>query len=250
MPVVLSRRERDTMTRFSAVVVAPDGVDYREHVEGILPRFIEEWHIGGWYTGLLDPSYDPTSEPDYWQRCSACNGRGFVTLGGSRTACNACTIRTYGPDESRRVLIFRRRGGGTWRQFWSGTAWVSVTEARLYEEVEMMQLQRNQGTPRDGGWHWARPRPGFVRNETLREGGPQDTRLVGEVLVDRADIKTVPMVIVPPDGRWHEASQHNPFDFFGQRRRRLPWASKFWAIMTNHPSHRAVLVDCSTPSGE
>jgi hypothetical protein len=82
------------------VVVPDDGRDPKEHVDRILEPHNEEldggggwwdWYqVGGRWTGLLVPGYDPEKDPRNIKTCRLCNGTGKRTDVQVPDGCNLC----------------------------------------------------------------------------------------------------------------------------------------------------------------
>lgn len=227
------------------------------------------WSVGGRFTGILTPTYEPTEDPANMETCILCGGTGkrmdSIALKLRETqpnyGCNGC-------NDTGKAVKFPSHWLNVGNQARKGEIdFFAIREAKAAEagarydkmhaiiagrpipkwEAVLKLTAENHAKARDAYWndpvikdlHAANPRIWFERDEIEALDCPRETYL------DRARQSAVATFAVLKDGQWYERGSMGWWGCVSDEKDRDEWCREFSKLVDDLPDDTYLtVIDC------
>ncbi|MBA9067468.1 hypothetical protein FHR71_001198 [Methylobacterium sp. RAS18] len=244
--------------KFGCILLTADGDVYKVIDRTNPNKKWDWWVLGGRWSGMLAPAYDPHKDPENFETCWLCAGTGVRTDGRSGAGCNGCD--------------------GTGRSLKHAPKWRQVGNSAQIASLSIENIRATGGERAAANYDRrhaiiaSRPIPDFdaLAEQHGHEAGRKlywadpvmiDLQKAGETWLDREDMRllrgsreaaieagrldALATLAVVKDGQWHERGEMGWFGVVHGEQDRDVWRREVNSMIDSLPPEAWVsIVDC------
>ena len=216
------------------------------------------WSVGGRWSGMLAPDYDPHVDPANKETCFLCAGTGKRTDMDVASGCNGCdgtglrlkhasSWRQFGNEAQIRgipVAALRDEAGRKAGELWDKRT--AVVASRPIPDFDALREQHGAEKARE--IYWADPVMKDLQTageHFLEKSDLDEMRGTREAAVERGRRSALVPFAVVKDGQWHERGSMGWFAMVSDEKNPDAWELEVSALFDNLPPDTWVaVVDC------